>query len=215
MAGEIQVDAWGAFVPGRGDLCQAIKQRVAQKVHERELPNLEIREGSLDISRDVLDKWFRSGEPRDYLFFIQPLGKSASAMVALRIAQIGTKDLEMSWRLFEGNPAKGIFKNVAAGAKIYLGFSVAAAGLITSIFGYGLLAIPVGAGLMGSGIADLKNNKGARHLTAEQQLDARILAQTIDYCLMTELEELGVSSDEVRVLQAAQMEGIGRLGTRP
>jgi hypothetical protein len=212
MAGEIQVDAWGAFVPGRGDLFEKIKEGVAKKVSERELPNLEISEGSLDISRDLLDKWFRAGEPRDYLFFVQHLGKTASAMVALRIAKRGTKDLELSWRLLEGNPAKGIFKNVTEGAKIYLGVTIAGAGVLTSIFGFGLAAIPIGAALAGSGIDGLKNNKGARNLTTEQQLDARILTQTVDYCLMSQLEELGVSSDEVRVLQAAQMEGIGRLG---
>lgn len=212
MTGEIQVDAWGAFVPGRGDLVDKIKEGVAKKVNERELPKLEIREGSLDIRRDLLDKWFRAGEPRNYLFFTQNFGKTASAMVALKIEKRGTKDLELSWRLLEGNPAKGIFKNVTEGAKIYLGVAVAGAGLLTSIFGFGLAAIPIGAGLAASGIAGLRNNKSDRNLTTEQQLDARILAQTIDYCLMLQLEELGVSSDEVRVLLAAQMEGIGRLG---
>jgi hypothetical protein len=48
--------------------------------------------------------------------------------------------------------------------------------------------------------------------TAYQQYDSRVLAQTVDYCLMASLEELGVSAEELRVLQKAQMQGLGRLG---
>ena len=213
LSPEIQVDAWGAFVPGRGNLVERLRKGVIKEVSERELPNLEITQGSLDIAKDIADKWFRAGEPREYIFFTEHLGKTAVAMVALRIAKRGTKDMELSWRLFEGNPAKGIFKAATQGAKIYAGAAVAGAGLITSIFGFGTIAIPIGLEMMGSGIGGLGKNKGARHLTAEQQLDARILVQTIDYCLMSKLEELGVSSDELRVLQASQIEGIGRLSS--
>ena len=38
------------------------------------------------------------------------------------------------------------------------------------------------------------------------------LAQAVDFSLMTALETLGITKEEVRVLKAAQMEGIGRLG---
>lgn len=212
MAGEIQVDAWGALVPGRGALYSQIKEGVRKKVFERQLPNLDISEGTLDMKRDIYDQWFRSGEPRDYLFFTQNHGKTAISWVALRVAKRGTMDLELSWRLFEGNSAKEIFKNGLAVMKTIFGLILAGAGLLTSIFGFGFIVIPIGVAIAISGINGLRQNQGDRNLTPEQQLDSRILAQTVDYCLMTQLEELGVSSDEVRVLQAAQMEGIGRLG---
>jgi len=208
----IQVDAWGAFVPSRGSLVERLRENVIKEVSERELPNLEITAGSLDIANDIVDKWFRTGEPREYIFFTYHLGKTAVAMIALRIAKRGTKDMELAWRLFEGNPAKGVFKAVAQGAKIYVGAAVAGAGLLTSIFGFGSIAIPIGLEMVSSGMGGLGKNKGARHLTTEQQLDARILVQTIDYCLMLGLEKEGVSSDELRILQASQIEGVGRLG---
>jgi hypothetical protein len=210
MAGEIQVDAWSAFVPGRGDLQNRIKEGVAKKVNEHGLSNLEIKEGSLDLKRDLLDQWFRSGEPRDYLLFIQHLGKTASAVFALRIAKRGTMDLELSWRLLEGNMAKGILKTLGQGTKAYLGIAIAGAGVITSFIGGGFM-IPLGASMIGSGANGLRNNKYARNLTTEQQLDSRMLAHTVDYCLMSQLEELGVSKDELRVLQESHMEGIGKL----
>jgi hypothetical protein len=208
---EIQVDAWGAFVPGRADIVEGLREGVIKDVTERELPNLEITTGPLDIARDNIDKWFRAGEPRDYIFFTDHLGKTAAAMVTLRIAKRGTKDMELSWRLFEGNPAKGVFKVALEGVKIYIGAAVAGAGLLTSIFGFGAIAIPIGLEMISSGIDNIRGKKTERNLTAEQQLDARILVQTIDYCLMSQLEKFGVSSDELRILQASRIEGIGRL----
>jgi hypothetical protein len=207
MAGEIQVDAWSAFVPDRGSLQKGIKEGVIKKVSERGIPKLEIKEGSLDLRKHNLDPWFRTAEPRDYLFFVQHLGKTASIVFALRIAKRGMMDLELSWRLFEGNIAMNMLKTLGSGSKVYFGIAVAGAAILAAP-----IMLPVGLGLMLSGSRGLNKNKTARNLTTEQQLDSRILAQTIDFCLMKQLEELGISGDEVRVLEASHMEGIGRLG---
>ena len=74
--------------------------------------------------------------------------------------------------------------------------------------------VGIGLWLLGMGLGWWKGTSGKSRLTNDQMLDARVLAQTLDYCLMTQLEKLGVSANELKVLQAAQMEGIGKLGTK-
>ncbi len=208
---EIQVDAWGAYVPGRGNLVDELINGTIDEVKKRNLPKLDIQQGELTISKGALDKVFGAGDAREYLCFIQDLGKSAKATLALRIAPRGSIDLELSWRLFESNATRQALLGLSQAGTIYLGIGLVGAGLLTSIFGYGLCAVPIGIYMIGIGVGWWKNSNQESQLTPEQKFDARALVQTVNYCLMSQLEKLGVSSEEVRTLQASQMEGIGKL----
>jgi hypothetical protein len=208
----VQVDAWGAFVPARANLVEQLREGVEKEVEARKLKNLEISSGEMGISTSTIGTLV--GEKREYVFFNQKLGLSANATLALRIAPRGAEDLELSWRLLESNPGKTLFLGLSQGALVYLGFAVTMAGVILIIAGVGACVVPVGIWMMGVGLGWWGTSQNKSRLTAEQMLDARILAQTVDYCLMAQLDKLGVSSDELRVLQAAQMQGIGNLGAK-
>jgi len=207
----IQVDAWGAFVPDRAVIIESLKQGVVEEVNGRNLPNLAIRNGTLDTVQGLYDQFFRAEEPREYIFFTKDLGKSASALLALRIAQQGAKDMQISWRLLEDNPNKSALFGMTQGSLVFFGIMITLAGLITSIFGFGLCAIPFGIFMVGAGLGWWRVSANQSQLTPEQKLDSRTLAQTVDYCLMAQLEKHGISAQELRILQASQMQGIGRL----
>lgn len=208
----VQVDAWGAFVPNRGNIIEQLRQGIVDEVKNRGLPNLEINTGEMAISNNTIGAIL--GEKREYIFFNQKLGMSANATLALRIAPRGTHDLELSWKLLESNPAASIFMGLSQGALVYVGLAVTLAGLGLMITGGGLCITPFGIWIMGMGFGWWGMSKNKSRLTADQMLDARVLAQTVDFCLMAQLEKLGVSADELKVLQAAQMQGIGNLGPR-
>ena len=74
--------------------------------------------------------------------------------------------------------------------------------------------VGLGVWMMGMGLGWWKGTSNKSRLTNDQMLDARVLAQTVDYCLMNQLEKLGVSANELKILQAAQLEGIGNLGNK-
>ncbi len=212
MVTGVQVDAWGAFVPGRGNLIDQLRAGVVTAMRERQLPNLEVNTGEMAMSTNTIGSFL--GEKREYIFFNQKFGMSANATLALRIASRGAEDLELSWRLLESNPAKSLFLGLSQGTLVYLGVAVAGAGILLSFVGIGLCVFPFGIFMIGSGLGWWKGSSNKSRLTADQMLDARVLAQTVDYCLMKELERLGVSASELKVLQAAQLEGIGNLGPK-
>ena len=154
------------------------------------------------------------GEKREYTFFQQKYGKAtANATLALRIAPRGAEDLEISWRLLESNPAATLFLGLSQTALVAIGISFALFGLLVFPWG-GFIMVGIGIWLLGMGLGWWKGTSGKSRLTTDQMLDARVLAQTIDYCLMAQLEKLGVSANELKILQAAQMEGIGNLGNK-
>lgn len=213
----VQVDAWGAFVPNRGNLIEQLRQGIVDEVNTRGLLNLEINTGEMAISNSTIGTII--GEKREYIFFNQKLGASANAMsanatLALRIAPRGTHDLELSWKLLESNPAASIFMGLSQGALVYVGLIVTLAGLGLMITGGGLCITPFGIWIMGLGFGWWGTSRNKSRLTSDQMLDARVLAQTVDFCLMAQLEKLGVSENEIKILQAAQMQGIGNLGTK-
>ncbi len=208
----VQVDAWGAFVPARASLVEQLREGVEKEVEARNLKNLEISSGEMGVSTSTIGTLV--GEKREYIFFNQKLGMSANATLALRIAPRGAEDMELSWRLLESNPGKTLFLGLSQGALVYIGFAVTLAGVILIIAGVGACVVPVGIWMMGMGLGWWGTSQNKSRLTSDQMLDARILAQTVDYCLMTQLDKFGVSSDELRVLQAAQMQGIGNLGSK-
>ena len=105
MISGMQVDAWGAFVPERADMADKIKEELLKEVEKRGLENLTISTQELGVGTS----WQAlTGEKREHIVFEQGLGRGAAAAFALRVAPRGTNDLEISWRLFEGNLAKSI-----------------------------------------------------------------------------------------------------------
>ncbi|NOH04950.1 MAG: hypothetical protein HND47_24750 [Chloroflexi bacterium] len=210
MISGVQVDAWSAFVAERGDLIEPLRQGVIQEVTDRKLQGLSITQGGLSMSGKTVSMF---GEGREYLFFKQNLeNSSANAVVALRMALRGASDLEISWRLIESNPAKTVVMGMSQGAAVLLGIWIALCiGLPLIPIGVGVFIIGFGVWLMGIGLGWWKYSQNKSRLTTEQMLDSRVLAQTVDYCLMKQLEKLGVAANELRILQAAQMEGIGTI----
>lgn len=207
----VQVDAWGAFVPNQGKVTEKIRTGVIKEVENRGLTNLTITTGEMAISNNMIGSLV--GEKREYTFFQQKFGTSANATLALRIALRGAEDLEISWRLLESNPAISLFLGLSQTTLIWLGASFGLFGLILLPVG-GIIMVGLGVWMLGMGLGWWRGTANKSRLTSDQMLDARILAQTIDYCLMKQLEKLGVSASDLKILQAAQMEGIGNLGTK-
>jgi len=205
----MQVDAWGAFVPERADLVDKIKEEVVKEVEKRGMENLTISTQDLGIGTS----WQAlTGEKREHLVFEQALGRGAAANFALRIAPRGTNDLELSWRLFEGNLAKSVASGTGQTVLVVFGILWTLMSIALMPLGVGFCTVIIGPIIMGFGLGWWGKNRGKTNVTTYQQLDSRSLAQAIDYSLMITLENLGVTKDEIRVLKAAQMEGIGKLG---
>lgn len=214
MTSGTHVDAWAAFVPDRGNLIDQLRSGVIEEVEKRGLANLSISKGEMAIADSAFGALI--GEKREYIFFQQKLGSSsANATLALRIAPRGAADLEISWRLLESNPTKSTVMGMSQGAAVLLGLWIALCiGLPLIPVGVGVFIIGFGVWIAGMGLGWWKATQNKSPLSADQMLDARVLAQTVDYCLMKQLEKLGVSASELKILQAAQLEGIGRLGTQ-
>ena len=211
MVTGVQVDAWGAFVPGQGKLIDKLQKGVIKEVEKRGLENLTISSGEMSLAGNTIGNLV--GEKREYTFFQQKLGSSANTTLALRIAPRGNEDLEISWRLLESNPAISVALGMSQSTLVFFGGILTIVGIGMIPFGGGLCVLPFGIWMIGMGLGWWKGTSGKSRLTSDQMLDARVLGQTVDYCLMKQLEKLGVSASELKVLQAAQMEGIGNLGT--
>jgi hypothetical protein len=212
MAGGIQVDAWGALVPDRAELIDDVKKDLVKEVEERGIENLKITTVDLGIgsSAEAL-----IGEKREHLLFEQKLGGGAVASVAMRIAPRGKNDMEISWRLMENNAAKAIVSSTTQWGLVIFGAAWSLLSLALMPLGIGFCTFIIGPIIMGWGLGWWGVEKGKTRATTYQQLDSRALVQAIDYSLMKTLENHGVSKDELRVLLAAQTEGIGKLGRVP
>ena len=211
MGKQLQVDAWGAFIPGRGDLVEQLKSGVREEVGKRGIAGLEIKDEQFAMSKGMDDFLYGAGKPQDYIIFEHHLDKFARTTVALRIAPRGSVDLELGWRLFESNANKKLVAGLGQVSLISLAVLCFVFGAITLVFGLGLIPIAVGIFLLGTALGWWNNSRGNTFLTPEQKLDARVLVQTVDFCLMKQLEKLGVSSDEIRILVASREEGMGKL----
>lgn len=210
MISGLQVDAWGAFVPERADMADKIKEELLKEVEKRGLENLTVSTQELGVGTT----WQAlTGEKREHLVFEQGLGRGAAAAFALRVAPRGTNDLEISWRLFEGNLAKSIATGTSQTVLVVFGILWTLISVVLMPIGVGFCTVIIGPIIMGFGLGWWGKNKGKTNVTTYQQLDSRSLAQAVDFSLMTALETLGITKEEVRVLKAAQMDGIGRLGT--
>jgi hypothetical protein len=209
MASGLQVDAWGAFIPDRANLEQDLKQGVVSEVENRGLQDLTITTQELGVGTATQAL---VGEKREHLVFEQKLSGGTIASVALRIAPRGQQDLEISWRLMESNKIMGIFAGMSQGTLITVGIIWTLISIALMPLGVGFCTVIIGPFLIGMGMGWWGKDRGKTRATSYQQLDSRALAQAVDYSLMKTLENLGVSKDELRVLQAAQMNGIGKLG---
>jgi hypothetical protein len=208
MISGLQVDAWGAFIPNRAALVDQIKASLVQEVQSRGIEDLEVTTQNLGVGTT----WQAlTGEKREHIVFEQKLGVGAAAAMAVRVAPRGTQDLEISWRLFEGNVAKGILEGVSQTTLIVVGVLWTLLSIALMPLGVGFCTVIIGPVIMGFGFGWWGAKRGKTKATSYQQLDSRALAQAVDFSLMTCLEKLGVTAEELRVLKAAQMEGIGKL----
>lgn len=208
MLSGLQVDAWGAYVPERANVAEKIREGVAKEVESRGVEDLTISMQDLGVGTT----WQAlTGEKREHIVFEQKLGVGAAAAVALRIAPRGTQDLEISWRLFEGNVAKGVLEGVSQTTLIVFGVLWTLMSIALMPLGVGFCTIIIGPIIMGFGLGWWGSNRGKTKATTYQQLDSRTLAQTVDFCLMKTLEGVGITNEELRVIKAAQMDGIGKL----
>ncbi len=208
MISGTQVDAWGALVPERIDLIEKLKEDVAKEVANRQIPNLTVSTEELGIGTTTQAL---IGEKREHIVFEQKLGGGALAAVALRIAPRGEHDMEISWRLFESNLIKGIATGTTQWGLVIFGGIWSLLSIALMPLGVGFCTFIIGPVIMGFGLGWWGKDRGKSNTTLYQKLDSRALAQAIDYSLMRSLEKLGITHDELRILVAAQMEGIGKL----
>lgn len=206
----LQVDAWGAYVPERGGLAPEIKKQAIEEMDKRGLSWLTIAPNVMLGVGTRLQAL--TGEKRSHIIFQQGLAGGTEATVALRVAKRGKSDLELSWRLFESNVARGTFAGLGQGTLIVLGGLWILISLFLIPIGVGLCMLIPGMFVIGTALGWWGKNIGKTKATALEQLDSRMLAQSVNFSLMKTLDKLGISSDEVREVLASNMEGIGKLG---
>src|SRR5712692_7679754 len=129
----VQSDAWGALIPERASLVSQLEQGVHDRMDAKGLPKLHY--GKQQVALEG------SREAREHMIFSQDLGGGGWATVALRIAQRGAQDLEVSWRLFEKNTATSL---VQAGGQT----SLTILGILFICVGIPLVPL-AGAGIIG------------------------------------------------------------------
>jgi hypothetical protein len=114
----------------------------------------------------------------------------------LRIAPQGDHDLELSWRLLEGNPTKTVLEGGTQTGLVIFGVLWTLMSIALIPLGVGFCTVIIGPIIIGFGMGWWGKNRGKTKATTYQQLDSRALAQAVDYSLMKTLEELGLAPDE-------------------
>lgn len=198
----LQVDAWGALLMERAPLRDALEAKVIENMKARGLQNFEAFRETVSLD---------SFGAREHVIFEQRLGGGGAATAALRIFPNNQKDLEISWRLFEKNTVKGVGQGLGQTTLIVLGIGFILVGIPLSLFGVGLLGVCIGIGLIGMGLGWWGTSRNKTTASAFQQFDSRALAQTLDYALMRALSELGVTTQELRILRQSSAAGMGNL----
>jgi hypothetical protein len=199
----LQVDAWGALIMGKAGIAAPLEQDIVTNIQAKQLPDLEV--GKQNVSLEG------AGEAREHVVFQEKLKGGGLATVALRIVPHGAEDLQVSWRLFERNPGKQLFSGMSQSMLVFWGAIITAAGVVTSIFGYGLCLIVGGVAMIGMGLGWWGKSRGKTTASAYEQFDSRVLAQSVDFALMRSLATLGVAQQELRVLRQSSMTGLGNL----
>ncbi len=198
----MQVDAWGAVVEGRASLASQIEFDVKQKVFLIGPKRMLIRKKKL-----ALDGFF--GARQEHVLFIQDLGGGGSATVAFRVARYGNASLELSWRLFEKNVVSESGSCLGQAGLTFFGLVFIGAGILTSLFGYGLCLIIAGIAMLGAGLGWWTFGRRKPSTSTYQQFASRQLAQTVSYVISRALARAGISAREVQVLQRTSVGGLG------
>lgn len=195
----------GVFVPDRADLVGQIKEDVVKEVENRGIENLSISTQELGVGTTTQAL---VGEKREHIVFEQKLGGGTKAGVALRIAPQGDHDLELSWRLLEGNPTKTVLEGGTQTGLVIFGVLWTLMSIALIPLGVGFCTVIIGPIIIGFGMGWWGKNRGKTKATTYQQLDSRALAQAVDYSLMKTLEELGLAPDEEDEEQKKESRGL-------
>lgn len=199
----VQVDAWGALLMGRGKMGPQVEQETVKNMEARGLDGLKVK-----TDRVALEG---GGESRQHTIFSQSLPRGGVATVALRVAQKGAEDLELSWRLFEKNVVGSAGRGIGLSTLLFLGIGFIVVGIPLSALGVGLIGVCLGGIFLVIALFVWLTGRGKTMATTYGQFDSRALAQNVDYALMKALGAEGVAAQELRVLQQANMGGLGNL----
>jgi hypothetical protein len=212
----LQVDAWGALLPDRASSEGSLLTDVGDALIEREIPNLTVTKEMVVFNETLGLGGLFGGKvsevvkPREHLVIRQDLGDGGWATVALRVAQRG-KDLEVSWRLFELNEKVAAAWRAAQMSLIIGGFAVFCIGIPFLVIGIGLVMDTIAPLMIAYGTGWWYMSRNRTTATTFQQFDSRVLAATVDYCLMTQLAKQGVTTHELRIIRGEQITGLGNL----
>lgn len=212
-----QVDAWAAIVSMKGDLEAELQNRVVTKMEDKGLAGCEVAWRDLRFHDPI---GFGGGrEPLEHIIFTQDLGNGGKAAFALRIARLGLKDLEISWRLFarntrtEMNRTAGPFAGAFAALIIMGLLTMSSPGnlydgsilvsMLMMIVGLIIALVLVLAGFRGV----VGFGKGEPSITTPQRLNTLLFGKLVYQSVMGSLDELGVEPHELEVVQQAQLIG--------
>lgn len=197
-----QVDAWGALIMDKGSLAEETESLFKERIRERGIDGLEITKANVRI--DPRDK-----EEREHLVLTQTLGRKGDlAKLMLRFARRGSNDLEIYWRLFEQNPSQE--KRIVP--MFFIGLALTFIGATTlTTSGLGCILAPFGFMMMGASILVWMSWAKNTSAPPELQFESRALAKTVDYVIMRVLAEKGCNAADLRIIEKAQIEGLGQL----
>jgi PII-like signaling protein len=179
------VASWQALVPGLANKAEDVAKEFVERIKQRNLPGVTVREGMLGPL----------GQRRSYWLVEQILGVGAKATTAVQIVPFGQTDLRVEWRHFEqGLVAKAKRAGIRTAA-LFAGFIIGAAGLVTLIFGYGLILVIAGIALI---IYGLTPRGERRELKGFQSQDSWALNQAVDLALREALELVDIGAESIR-----------------
>ena len=198
-----QVDAWGALGMDKASKAKSLEKEFLAKLKNRHVKGLEVTRERLSIDPGNTEK-------REHIVLTQALGEGDLARLLIRFAKRG-KDLELSWWLFEQNPATDKVGGVSRGVMIFFGIMFLLAGLVGMPFGVGFCLFPIGGAMIGSALGWWKFWTKKTTASTFHQFDSRALAQTVDYVLMRVLATNGFTAGDLRIVKESNIEGLGKL----
>lgn len=187
-----EVNNWQAMLPGMAFRAEEVANRFLERVQSRNLPDTTIRQ--TELSSGLMTA------KRPYWLVEKALGTGSRATIAVRFENSSTQDLIIEWRHFEQNVLMTGTRWLAKGAGLYLGIGVLGAGLLTSIFGFGLFLIPIGIWIIWSST----RKKQGSDLVGDQNKDSWMLEQTVDAALREAIDLVGISKDLIREVPKGQ-----------
>src|SRR5688572_22568718 len=93
----LQVDAWGAYIPDKGDLEDGLEEAVGVAVMERELNGVSVFPEHIGFEEVFRYMWITLSNPssaqaRKHLIVRENLGNGGWATIAMRVERRGGKD---------------------------------------------------------------------------------------------------------------------------